>query len=120
MKSNNIAVDLDGVILNFNWSSWATRDMDYFGTPIKGGAKALKKLKQRGYRIIIHTCRTNPILNNSYCVEKLYEKVARVLKKNKIPYDEIWLGMGKPIADYYIDDRAIKFENWKQALEEIP
>ena len=120
MNSGNIAVDLDGVLLNFNWNSWASKDMNYFGTPMKGGINAIKKLRKSGYRIIVHTCRTNPILNDNYTSGVLYEKVKKILKKNKIPYDEIWMGPGKPIADYYIDDRAIKFENWKQTLHEIP
>lgn len=119
MKSSNIAVDLDGVILNFNWNSWSSRDMDYFGVPIKGSINGLKRLRKLGYRIIIHTCRTNPVLNNGYTLEKLYEKVKRILKKHKIPHDEIWLGAGKPIADFYIDDRAIKFESWRQVIQDI-
>ena len=119
MHSNAIAVDLDGVILNFNWDSWVRNDMKYFGTPIKGAKRALVKLRRRGYKIIIHTCRTNPVLNSNYSLEELYVKVERILTKNEIPHDEIWLGAGKPLADYYIDDRAVKFESWGQVLKEI-
>ena len=93
--------------------------MKYFGTPIKGAKKALINLRRKGYKIIIHTCRVNPVLNNSYSLDELYMKVKKILTKNEIPYDEIWLGTGKPLADYYIDDRAIKFEDWKQVLGEI-
>ena len=119
MHSNCIAVDLDGVILNFNWDSWVRNDMRYFGTPIKGAKRALRRLRKRGYKIIIHTCRANPILNSSYSPDELYMKIKKILIKNEIPFDEIWLGTGKPLADYYIDDRAVKFESWEQVLEEI-
>jgi hypothetical protein len=36
------------------------------------------------------------------------------LEEHKIPYDEIDDGTkGKPLADYYIDDKAIRFtDNW--------
>jgi len=120
MKSGNIAIDLDGVILNFNWAAWERNDMNYFGAPMKGAIEALKELKRRGYRLIIFTCRTNPVLNNRYPLEELYKKVKKILRKHKIPHDEIWIGAGKPLADYYIDDSAIKFENWEQTLREVP
>jgi hypothetical protein len=32
------------------------------------------------------------------------------LNSNSIPFDQLILG--KPIGDYWIDDRAIKFETW--------
>ena len=32
------------------------------------------------------------------------------LAKNKIKYDQLVLG--KPVGDYWIDDRAINFKNW--------
>ena len=33
------------------------------------------------------------------------------LKKHEIPYDEIHFG--KPLADFYIDDKAIRLEDWE-------
>ena len=32
------------------------------------------------------------------------------LKRHEIPYDEIFFG--KPWADIYIDDNALRFEDW--------
>ncbi len=39
----------------------------------------------------------------------------RLLNKNDIPFDQ--LIMGKPIGDYWIDDRAIKFESWENLIK---
>jgi len=32
------------------------------------------------------------------------------LDRNGIPYDE--LHFGKPVADFYVDDKAVKLEDW--------
>jgi len=119
VKSKILAIDLDGVILKFNWEAWERDDMEYWGELMPGVIEALRRLRQQGYRLVIHTCRTNPVINSSYPLDKLYQMVRNTLEKYKIPYDEIWIGAGKPIADYYIDDRAIRFENWEQTLKEI-
>ena len=39
------------------------------------------------------------------------------LTKHNIPFDQLY--MGKPIGDYWIDDRAIKYNNWETILKEI-
>jgi len=36
-----------------------------------------------------------------------------------IPYHVIWSGIGKPVADCYVDDAAIRFENWSQVMDEL-
>ena len=33
------------------------------------------------------------------------------LDKYGVPYDE--LHFGKPVADYYVDDKAVRLENWE-------
>ena len=35
----------------------------------------------------------------------------------KIKFDELF--MGKPIGEYWIDDRAIKFNNWDSVSKKI-
>jgi hypothetical protein len=40
------------------------------------------------------------------------------LSRNNIPFDEIYFG--KPLADVYIDDKGLKYENdWKNIENEI-
>jgi len=111
-----VAVDLDGVILDFDWDKWVKHGMNYFGETKEGAIGALSVLQKCGYKIIIHTCRTNPEVNPKYSIEDLEILVRKTLTMRGIPFDEIWVKEGKPIADYYIDDRAIRFESWSQVM----
>jgi hypothetical protein len=37
-----------------------------------------------------------------------------------VPYNEIWVGAGKPVAKAYVDDRALRFDNnWDAIVESI-
>ena len=67
----------------------------------------MKKLKSDGHEIIIYTARRMKTHNGN--VGKVIKDIASVtidtLEKFNIEYDE--LIFGKPIADIYIDDRAI-------------
>lgn len=90
---------------------------------VKPGAKeALAIFRTLGYRVIIWSCRTchwdydvfggnpeQPTLERSRVKEMI-----EWLDANGIEYDEVDDGSrGKPGADFYIDDRAIRFEdNW--------
>lgn len=110
-----VAIDLDGVILKFD--EW--RGVDHFGEPIEGARLALEKLKEMGFEIIIYTNRTNPGTNPGYTKYMLAAKVEKALRQHDIPFDKIELS-GKPLAKYYIDDRAIRFEGeWSHLLWQI-
>lgn len=75
--------------------------------PIENTIQFLKKLKHEGHTIIIYTARR--MLTHSGNVGKVVKDIGKqtfdTLEKFDIPYDE--LVFGKPIADMYIDDRAI-------------
>jgi len=114
-----LAVDLDGTILTFNWSDWIRDGMKYFGRPKKGAKKTLELLQGDGHIIVIHTCRINKSINPRFSIEGLVERVRNVLDEHEIPYDQIWSGEGKPVADVYIDDRAMEFTSWKNVLEKL-
>lgn len=118
-EQKTVAVDLDGTILDFDWDSWVSKRMNYFGLPKRGAILALKTLRKRGYKIIIHTCRTNIRVNPQYTLGELWIIVEKILEHHKIPFDEVWVETGKPIADYYIDDRGIGFKSWKQVMEKL-
>ena len=75
--------------------------------PITGAIESIKNLKDQGHTIIIYTARS----------WNEYEMTSEWLKKNNIPFDQLF--MGKPIGDYWIDDRAIRFSTWKEIFKNI-
>jgi len=109
MKS--IAIDIDGVV--FKYAGW--QGIHNFGEPVEGAKEALAELQRPGYHIIIHTTRVNEDVNPDYTEKELFDILAEGLNKAGIPYDEI--GVAKPLADFYVDDRSIKFESWPQILK---
>lgn len=111
-EKKTICVDFDGVIAHYT----EFEGNDKFGEPIQGVQNALKVLKERDFTIIIFTTRKDTKALRDY------------LKRNDITYDAInenpnqpeGTNKGKPIADIYLDDRALRFDgNWKWALESI-
>ena len=117
----NIAIDLDGPLFKLYWTEENIKDYDneMFGSPVVGAADAMRELRAAGHKIIIHTCRTNEELNPYKTEDELRANVANALTNAGIEFDEIWTGMGKPIAHMYIDDRAKMFHSWVQILSEI-
>lgn len=109
VKQKTICVDFDGVIADY---SNGYQGADVFGDPLPGAADSLEALRAAGWKVIIHTTRKETHGLRSY------------LQRHGIPYDEInqnsdqppGSNPGKPIADIYLDDRAVRFESWPQAL----
>ena len=97
-----IVCDMDGTICSEEKTFSRS-----IATPKEGVREALEKLKNEGNKIIIYSART----------WAEYEMTESWLKRNKIPYDQLVLG--KPIGDYWIDDRAIEFSDWDEVLRRI-
>jgi hydroxymethylpyrimidine pyrophosphatase-like HAD family hydrolase len=113
MSKKTICIDFDGTIAEYDPEKY---EDDKFGEPINGVQNALTTLRKNGYKIIIFTTRKNS------------EKFKKYLEENEIPYDYInenpdqpeYSNAGKPIADLYVDDRAITFRgDWKRCIEDI-
>lgn len=112
MNNKTICIDFDGVIANYQ--GW--QGTDKFGEPVPGVQNATKVLKEEGYTIIIFTTR------------KVTVALKKYLADNHITYDYLNenpdqpkdSNAGKPMADIYLDDRAVCFRgNWKYALQDI-
>jgi capsule biosynthesis phosphatase len=98
-----ICFDLDNTLV-----SYPTVAGDYSTVkPINKNIMLLRKLKSDGHEIIIYTARRMKTHNGN--IGKVIKDIASItidtLEKLNIEYDE--LIFGKPIADIYIDDRAI-------------
>ena len=112
-----VAVDLDGTILEIDLAKWEKCGMDYFGEPLPFAVEALEHIRSCGWHILIYTCRLNPIINPDVSTDEAKKRIGEVLDKYSIPYDEIYDGYGKPLADIYIDDRGFRFTTWVEVIE---
>jgi hypothetical protein len=114
-EMKNIAVDFDGVIHNFD-KGW--HDGTCYGEPLPGSLEAIKKLSEK-YTVIIFTAKIRP--DRPLVGGKTgYEFVREWLIKYDIDKYVDDITFEKPRAEYYIDDKAILYDNnWKDILEEV-
>lgn len=91
-----IAIDFDGVIFDK-------------GQPVSQAIDSIRWLDDQGYEITIFTSRA--------ISESGYEFVEEWLDEHDIPYVQITAT--KINADYYIDDKAIHFITWHDALTQL-
>lgn len=76
---------------------------------------ALQMLRSAGYKIKIHSCRTATYWGRPDERAAHIKMIVDFMRNHGLPYDEIITSptMDKPIADVYIDDRAIRYKsNW--------
>lgn len=98
-------IDFDGTLCKFVFPNVG---------PIEPDVKiALQLLKDIGYTIKIHSCRTATYWGREDERRIHIKAIQNFMKEHSLPYDEIItsISMDKPIADVYIDDRAIRYEN---------
>jgi len=111
-----ICIDMDGTICETKKLNEDYRNVK----PKPGAIEALKKLKTDGHIIIIHSSRNMEAETNN--VAKIIAVQAPIFKewfdKYEIEFDELLLG--KPLADLYIDDKALKYNNdWTEIINKI-
>ena len=111
---NNIAIDFDGVIHNFE-KGW--HDGTCYGEPLPGSLEALKTLSQK-YNIIIFTAKAKsnrPLVNGKTGTELVKEWLEKydVLQYVKEITSE------KPRAKIYIDDNGYRFCSWDNTLNDL-
>lgn len=102
-KKLRICFDLDNTLVTY-----PTVVGDYNTVkPITTMIHLLRDLKKDGHEIIIYTARR--MQTHKYNVGKVMKDIGMItfhtLEQFGIPYDEIYFG--KPIADIYVDDRAM-------------
>jgi hypothetical protein len=109
------AFDLDGVIFEM-WEG--AFDVQKVGEVFPECIETLNWIRDRGHKIVIFTCRTNPALNryNDGGLAELVLILGQHLSLYGIPYDSI--EVFKPFADWYWDDRS-NFTHWAKVKREI-
>lgn len=114
-ESRNICIDFDNVIHD-NSLGFGTGEI--IGKIIKGSEDALKYFFNNGYDIIIYTAKAKkdrPIINGKNGIQLIWDW----LKKYKINQYIKEVTAEKPRGVCYIDDKAIRFDNWKQTLNDF-
>jgi len=109
---NNIAIDFDGVIHNFN-KGWF--DGTCYGEPLPGSLEAIKKLSER-YNIIIFTAKAKhdrPLVNGKTGTQLVREW----LEKHDVMQYVSEITAEKPRSQIYIDDKGYHFENWVATMK---
>jgi ribonucleotide monophosphatase NagD (HAD superfamily) len=101
-RPKTVLVDLDGVICTEE--SFVERAL---AQPIAGAREALQKLRAAGYIVVVYTAR-------GWNEQRV---VTQWLADHGFDYDG--LHMGKPVADIWIDDRAIRFTDWTDTLRQL-
>jgi hypothetical protein len=107
-----VAVDFDGVINSYisGWKGPTETD-----APVLSAAESLQTLYNRGYKIIIFSTRAN----TREGIDAIREYLRKHTENNELA-DAIEVTAQKPIADMYIDDRAIPFNgDWEETLKRI-
>lgn len=105
-----LCIDLDGVVCELRKPDQQYPDL----APIPGAVDKLRALKKAGHYIILLTARHMKTCEGN--VGKVIARQGKVtldwLARHGIEYDE--LHFGKPHADIYIDDNALRFTSWEQ------
>lgn len=114
-NKKQIAIDFDGVI---HKNSLGFHDGTVYDVPVAGSLDAVKSLVDSGFDIVIYTCKAKPdrpLVNGKTGAELIWEWLEEhgFQKYIKLVTSE------KPRALFYIDDKAIKFENWHDTLTHI-
>jgi len=109
-----VAIDFDGVLHRYS-EGW--KDGQIYDEPVEGSREALQAMKDMGWKIYIFSTRSNKLYHKDQ--EKAQDQAMKTwLEHHEIPYDRLW-NFGKPMADVYIDDRALTFRgDWKATLHE--
>ena len=109
-EKKTIVVEFDDVICENKFPD--------VGEPIDGARETLNALKKAGYHITIHSRRTSSYYKN-FLISNQFQWIADYMEYYKLDYDDIWIP-DKPMAVAYIDNKAVKFyNNWEEINEQI-
>lgn len=122
---SSVAIDFDGTITTYTgWRGW-----NVFDKPVDGIREFLQSLVDRGYTITIHTARITVGMSDKQCMD-VVEALEAYMQEHDLPFDNVHVGPGKPIAVAYVDDRAVslrpmsyvadkEFSNALEAIDEL-
>jgi capsule biosynthesis phosphatase len=105
-----ICIDLDGVLCQLRREGQTYRDVE----PMPGAVEKLRALRAAGHVVIIHTARHMKTCggNAGLAIARIGGITLEWLARHGFEYDEIYFG--KPWAEIYIDDNAMRFRSWDE------
>jgi hypothetical protein len=109
-QRKTIAVDLDATLAEYD--QW--QGVEHIGEPLEGAVEFVEALDRLG-AVVIHTTRVRGDGNTP--PEVAAQIVQDWLRKHGFRYTSIWVGVGKPIAAAYVDDRAVELPHNPNARE---
>ncbi len=112
--AKNLAIDFDGVIHN---NHLGYHDGTCYGEIIDGAHESIELLA-RYFRIVIFTAKakpSRPLIQGKTGTQLVWEWLE---SKGIAQYVEE-VTSEKPRAMAYLDDKAIRFDSWKTAIEDI-
>lgn len=103
-----ICIDLDGVVCELRRPGQEYGELD----PVPGAVEKLRALRAAGHHVILCTARHMKTCdgNVGLVVARQGLTTLQWLERHGVEYDEIHFG--KPHADVYLDDNAMRFESW--------
>ncbi len=113
-ETYQIGIDFDGVI---HECSKGYYDGTIYDDPIDGAHTALKNLSER-YTVIVYTCKAKSdreLVNGKTGTQLIWDW----LNKHDLAKYISNVTAEKPRAVCYIDDKGIRFDNWKNCLESL-
>ena len=107
-------IDFDGVISRYlnGWNDGKLSDDLMSGTK-----ESIDKLREMDYEIVIFTTRASKVHMVKPTAEEQISALKVWLEKHDIYYDQITAE--KLGATFYVDDKGIRFSNWKTTMKQI-
>ena len=88
-----------------------------FDSLLEGAIESLRRLEEIGATMFILSCRN---ITEGRMKGQAVEMLKWLQSKGIFSIKKVWVGMGKPMADIYVDDKMIKYKgDWDQVLRKI-
>lgn len=109
-----ICIDLDGVVCHLKKAGETYADVQ----PIDGAVEKLRAFRAAGHTVILQTARHMKTCegNEGLAIARIGRITLDWLARHGVEYDEIHFG--KPWADVYIDDNAMRFASWADVADD--
>lgn len=112
-EPKRIVVDIDDTICKHRPED-SGDDRFINADPITDMIDKVNQLYEEGWYVIYHTARG--MVSRDGCVDTIYDELYEItkewLQRHNVLYHE--LVMGKPYGDYYLDDKSLTIEEFRE------